>query len=103
MNKILQIKESALKSYRTVYLWDILDSGLIGNGVWLSGGALRTLFKPETKVDDFDLFFQNLDLVQTTRERVEALGGQLIYECPLGYLFTYKLRLKEKEYKTKIK
>lgn len=90
MNKILQINPNKLKKSRLDFLEPIFDFNIIGRGVWLAGGALRTLFKNETKVDDYDLFFSDLRLVPWVKQELIKAGMELIFECPQGKLFTYK-------------
>lgn len=65
---------------------------LLGNGVWVAGGALRTLFNPCEVISDFDLFFQDSKALDFTQDILEMSGYKLIFECPKGELFTYRYR-----------
>lgn len=90
MNKVLIIRPEKLKKWRLELLQPIFDLGIIGNGVILGGGAIRSLFKSEEEISDVDLFFNNLDLVAPLREKLVALGAELKFECPENKLFSYK-------------
>lgn len=65
----------------------ILD--LVGDGVVLAGGALRTLVNPYDEIQDYDLFFTKESKVQEVKTNLEQEGFSLIFECPKGELFTY--------------
>jgi len=59
-------------------------------GVMLAGGALRTIIDRNDEVCDFDLFFKT-ELALSNCRTVLAAIGTLIFECPEGRLFTYKV------------
>jgi hypothetical protein len=85
--------------------------GIIGNGCFLGGGALRTLIEDE-EVADFDLFFEvdqsepilpsyfhpdlypNYVAPHTRVEEVKAILRKekfdCVFACPIGSLFSYK-------------
>lgn len=62
----------------------------------LCGGALRSLFKKQN-VDDFDVFIladtqEELSVkIDNIRDRMKQLRARLIFECPKGELFSYRL------------
>lgn len=59
--------------------------------VYLAGGSLRTLLKCSgEQVSDFDLFFKNFKEVEPLREKLLVDGWEQIFECPEGFLYTYK-------------
>lgn len=91
MNKILNINQFQLKGWRFGELEQFLELDLIGEDVWLAGGAIRSFLKKhDGKISDYDLFFKNLDKVTETRAKLETAGARLIFECPEGKLYTYK-------------
>ena len=59
--------------------------------IYLAGGSLRTLLKCSgEQVSDFDFFFKDFQEVQKLRDKLEEDGFEQTYECPLGFLYTYK-------------
>lgn len=59
-------------------------------GVWLAGGAARTLITNE-RVSDYDLFFKSHTECDWTKERLRALGNySCVFRCPKGELETWK-------------
>lgn len=63
----------------------------LNQNIYLAGGALRTLLKCSgEQVSDFDFFFKTFEEVQKLRDRLEEDGWEISYECPLGFLYTYK-------------
>lgn len=66
---------------------DVLS--LVGNGVVLAGGALRTLVDHSEEIQDYDLFFLDQSKIETTKESLVSKGYKNIFTCPKGELFTY--------------
>lgn len=58
--------------------------------VWLGGGALRHVFGCKSKIDDFDLFFDNGLTAAAVAVELEAKNFNCVFTCPLGELKTYK-------------
>lgn len=76
-----------LARYSKLLKFEKLD--LLIGGVYLAGGALRTLINLDEVVSDYDLFFESQVAAEMTRERLKNLGFELIFECPEGKLFTF--------------
>lgn len=57
-------------------------------GVWLAGGAARSLITNEPVVD-YDLFFRSHVEREWTEERLRALDFDRIFQCPKGELSTW--------------
>jgi len=68
----------------------LLNLRILQDGVWLAGGAIRAMMGSNEKIDDFDLFFAERPLVERTRKILEDDGFVLKFECPQGFLYTYK-------------
>ena len=63
----------------------------LNNNIYLAGGSLRTILKCSGElVSDFDFFFKNFEEVQKLRDKLTADDWSQTYECPLGFLYTYK-------------
>lgn len=63
----------------------------LNSNIYLAGGSLRTVLKCAAEdVCDFDLFFKSLGEVQPLRDKLEADGFEQTYECPDGFLYSYK-------------
>lgn len=59
--------------------------------IYLAGGSLRTLLKCSgEQVSDFDFFFKDFQEVQKLRDKLAEDQWEQTYECPLGFLYTYK-------------
>lgn len=78
-----------LKSSRFAHLRGFLDLGLVCGGVWLAGGALRTILSKD-EIKDYDLFFKDEAFFYATTVHLEVLGAIKTFECPKKELFTYK-------------
>ena len=68
---------------------DLLDStvlGILGDGVVLAGGALRTLVDPVDTPKDYDLFFTKSGKMQTTEKYFIKNHYKVIFRCPKGEL-----------------
>lgn len=71
---------------------DILDPeilSVLGNGVILAGGALRSLVNPEEELCDYDLFFTDTSKINSVQQHLTNKGYSLIFQCPKGELSTY--------------
>ena len=63
----------------------------LNSNIYLAGGALRTILKCSGElVSDFDFFFKNFEEVEKLREKLDYNGWEQTYECPQGFLYTYK-------------
>lgn len=63
----------------------------LNQNIYLAGGSLRTLLKCSgEQVSDFDLFFRTFEEVQKLRDKLTIDDWEQTYECPLGFLYTYK-------------
>lgn len=83
--ELKKIKQKKLSSIQ-----EILNLGLLSESVWLAGGALRTLVDSEDVVCDFDIFFKSSEAIVDTKNKLSSAGFENIYECPNGFLFTYR-------------
>ncbi len=92
MNKILQIHNKKIKPHKYALLEEFLELELLNKDVFLAGGSIRSFLmkNTETKINDYDIFFLNLSLVNSVREKLVVAGAKLIFQCPEGKLFTYK-------------
>lgn len=80
---------AAIKNYKLHKLRPILK--YLNDNVYLAGGSLRTVLKCSAEdVSDFDLFFKSFEAVQPLRTRLEEEGWEKVFECPKGFLYTYK-------------
>lgn len=71
---------------------DILDPeilSVLGNGVILAGGSLRSLVDPEDTICDYDLFFTDISKVESVQQHLIHRDYSLIFQCPKGELSTY--------------
>jgi hypothetical protein len=59
------------------------------NRVWVSGGALRTLYNPGEQVNDYDLFFTDQSALDHVLTRLQQDGWKKTFECPKKELFTF--------------
>lgn len=84
------VHEDSIKLYKFAKLFRFIQLDLLIGGVYLAGGALRTLVDLDEVVSDYDLFFESQVAAELTRERLKNLGFDLIFECPEGKLFTFK-------------
>jgi hypothetical protein len=102
MNQILEFKNIRRSRFSKVAAF--LNLGILGEGVFLAGGALRTLIDKKEDVSDFDVFFEpnkgvmldgqgNIFIgharVIQTRYLLEKEKFVCIFECPAGELYTY--------------
>jgi hypothetical protein len=62
------------------------------NRVWVAGGALRTMVDPTEEVADYDLFFSSAEDAAATINYLKQHGWKLVFECPRGELYTFKVR-----------
>lgn len=63
----------------------------LNENIYLAGGSLRTTLKCSGEnVLDFDLFFKTFEEVQKLRDRLAIDDWEQTYECPLGFLYTYR-------------
>lgn len=63
----------------------------LNQNIYLAGGSLRTVLKCSAEdVNDFDLFFKNLDEVQPLYDRLLKDEWVLTYSCPDGFLYSFK-------------
>jgi hypothetical protein len=85
-----QIKLNRLKKHRLMRLHKDVIS-LISGRVWLCGGALRSLLDG-MKPNDYDLFFKDAEAAVETELKLDAMGYQKIFVCPLGELTTFSKR-----------
>lgn len=83
------VQEDSIKLYKFAKLFRFIQLDLLIGGVYLAGGALRTLVDLDEVVSDYDLFFESQVAAELTRERLKNLGFDLIFECPEGKLFTF--------------
>lgn len=80
---------AAIKNHKLHKLRPILK--YLSENVYLAGGSLRTVLKCSAEnVSDFDLFFKSFEAVQPLRTRLEEEGWEKVFECPKGFLYTYK-------------
>lgn len=80
---------AAIKNYKLHKLRPILK--YLSENVYLAGGSLRTVLKCSAEdVSDFDLFFKSFEAVQPLRTKLEEDGYEKVFECPKGFLYTYK-------------
>lgn len=63
---------------------------VISSSCWLAGGSLRTCVDKEDEVADYDLFFPNSEAATKTKEALQELDFNVVFECPLGELTTMK-------------
>lgn len=82
---IKRIKDSKRYKLDSFFRLNILDTE---NG-WLAGGAVRSLID-NSNIQDYDLFFKNEESLNYTKSKLQELKADKIFECPLGYLTTYK-------------
>jgi len=67
-----------------------LQNELVFNGgVWLLGGAIRSVFD-KTQVSDFDLFFKDEESKDKLEKRLLSDGYKIVFKCKEGKLTTYK-------------
>lgn len=80
---------SKLKEHRFYgideFIWTLLET----DKVFLAGGALRTIIDPSDVVCDYDLFFYDLDQVNSIKELLESMDFNAYYTCPENKLFSY--------------
>jgi hypothetical protein len=72
---------------------DFITFGLVapGSGVYLAGGALRTLVDPDDTVVDYDLFFKDRETCDFLLDYFSKIKYmQKIFECPEGKLYSFK-------------
>lgn len=63
----------------------------LNENIYLAGGSLRTILKCSGElVSDFDFFFKSFEEVQKLRDKLTADDWSQTYECPQGFLYTYK-------------
>ena len=102
----MNYKTNNLRKSRFLKVAQIIHLGIIGNGSYLAGGALRTLVDNSEKVDDFDIFFEDGERedfglseppaidhplrVKEVRDILVKEKFKLVFECKKGELYTYK-------------
>jgi len=62
---------------------------IIGDGIWLCGGAMRSLITYEDP-NDFDMFFRDVEHAAAAQRILESKKFKNVFECPLGLLTTFK-------------
>lgn len=63
----------------------------LNENIYLAGGSLRTILKCSgEQVSDFDFFFKSFQEVSPLRKRLCDEGWEMVFECPDGFLYTYK-------------
>jgi hypothetical protein len=67
-----------------------LKLDIINDNVWLAGGAIRSVINKEP-IFDYDLFFKTTIDAANTRVKLEGMGADIKFKCPLGLLTTYML------------
>lgn len=67
---------------------DVLS--IIGNGVVLAGGALRSLVDYTDTPQDYDIFFTDTSKIEQTKDYFLRKGYSKVFECPEGKLVTFK-------------
>jgi hypothetical protein len=68
----------------------VIDILGVRPGVWLAGGAIRSLFD-NTEIEDYDLFFSDYRLYIDTFARLISIHGfEIKFICPEGKLITLK-------------
>ena len=88
--KLQKTRIGCLKSRRVDTVREVLDLNILSPSAWLAGGALRTLIDSEDVINDYDLFFQNAESSIAVKNKLLTAGFDCIYECPNGFLFTYR-------------
>ena len=88
--KLFRTRINVLKAKRLDSIRDVLGLDILSPKVWLAGGALRTLIDHDDIINDYDLFFQNAESLIAVKSKLLTAGFDCIYECPNGYLFTYR-------------
>ena len=81
---------TSIHSNRLNKIRPILNLNLLDEFVWLAGGSLQTLVNKNTTVSDYDLFFKTPVVVENVKNKLLNNGFDVIFECPLGELFSYK-------------
>lgn len=72
-----------------VQIKEFIDLNLLEDGIWLAGGALRSVIGDEP-IADYDLFFRHGLVAAKTRVELESKGFETVFKCPEGKLTTYK-------------
>jgi len=67
-----------------------LSLDIVNQDVILAGGALRTIFKDDSKIVDFDLFFKDGLTPAKVSLQLEDLEFKNVFTCPKGELKTFK-------------
>lgn len=70
-----------------------IRSGLVdlGSGIWVAGGAVRTILTGE-EVSDVDLFFRDQAARDDMIRNLDSKGAKQLFVCPKRELFTYDFR-----------
>lgn len=69
---------------------NVKDFLRLGMGCILAGGACRDGVKGR-KIEDYDLFFTNSHAKDYAKNYFAECGYKLVFACPQGMLYTYKL------------
>lgn len=85
------MKLGKIKPTRFSELRKFLDLRLVSKSVFLAGGSLQTLVDAEIPINDYDLFFTDAAVAKMVRKRLDLIGAELIFECPAGDLYSYKI------------
>lgn len=85
---MIKIHRTKLNSLRLRPIAEFLRLGLLTDGAWLAGGALRSLLDG-TELKDYDLFFKSKENLSEARGILIGLGAKLVFECPKHELVTY--------------
>jgi hypothetical protein len=70
------------------------QGGILRPNVVLAGGSLRTIFKKESSVADYDIFFLGTEidkLKNDIEKKLLSLGGSKTYQCPQDELRTFQV------------
>lgn len=70
---------------------EIIQEILRIEGVYLAGGAVRSLFRPREIIHDFDFFFISNEVYQFTKNYLKVRGAENTFACPQDKLNTYVL------------
>lgn len=89
----MKIPLKNLRSERLKHIEHITE--LLPKGVYLAGGAMRSLLNPKDYPVDFDLFFSGTELRDTFLSYLESLRYTVVFRCPRDELITL-IRRKEK-------
>jgi hypothetical protein len=63
---------------------------VFSGSLFLAGGFFRSWIHKGEKVEDYDIFFTNLEQKEAASKYIEELGFCKVFTCPLGELITFK-------------